>query len=298
MGYKHLNTTPKTESDEIIKFGVKKLVPIPNECEVTSEDKNDSDVHNHYEIFSDSNNDDISSDDDAFEDIEYVEASPLDLEIISLEEENVEEEEFNLEDIQDVILREKLLSINSLITNIESLNDNPTSDRERLISVVKNDIYDDSSIDPILEEVDLFFASDNSITPGIGNIDYDSEGDIYFLEELLVDDFFPENESNDFDHQDDPLFPRPPPEQPDVVFFFDSKPDEIAEKISDKLNIDECFDPGREMDICANVEDDDYFPFIFVIRIFLPYLIYPEVFPLLLSFGIEDTIFDPGFTPQ
>nr|GEZ27309.1 hypothetical protein [Tanacetum cinerariifolium] len=109
----------------------------------TSEDKRECDVlicedsstfdvcEDHSEILSDSNNDDISSDEDAFEDIEYVEASPFDLEIVSLEEENVEEEEFNLEDIfqiQDVVLREKLLSINRLIANIESLNDNPTPD--------------------------------------------------------------------------------------------------------------------------------------------------------------------------
>nr|GFB76808.1 hypothetical protein [Tanacetum cinerariifolium] len=83
-------------------------------------------------ILSDSNNDDISSDNDAFEDIEYIEASFPDPEIVSLEEENVEEEEVDLEDIfriQDVILREKLLSINRLIANIESLNDNPTPDR-------------------------------------------------------------------------------------------------------------------------------------------------------------------------
>nr|GFA78861.1 hypothetical protein [Tanacetum cinerariifolium] len=59
MGYKHLNTTPEMESDEIIKSGVEELVPIPSE----------------YEILSDSNDDDISSDDDAFEDIEYIEAS-------------------------------------------------------------------------------------------------------------------------------------------------------------------------------------------------------------------------------
>nr|GEV78344.1 hypothetical protein [Tanacetum cinerariifolium] len=98
------NTTLETKSNEIIKSGVEELVPIPRECEVTSKDKRECDVpvcenspifDDHSEIFSDSNNDDISSDDDAFEDIEYVEASPLDLEIVSLEE-NVEEEEFNL----------------------------------------------------------------------------------------------------------------------------------------------------------------------------------------------------------
>ncbi|GKE04160.1 hypothetical protein Tco_1396178, partial [Tanacetum coccineum] len=69
------------------------------------------------------------------EDIEYIDASPPDSELVSLEEVNVvdqEKEEINLEDIlqiQDVILREKLLNINRLIDNIESLKDNPTPDR-------------------------------------------------------------------------------------------------------------------------------------------------------------------------
>nr|GEV04482.1 hypothetical protein [Tanacetum cinerariifolium] len=288
--------------------------------------------------------------------IEYVEASLLDPDIVSLDEENVEEEEFDLEDIfqiQDVVLREKLLSINRLIANIESLNKNPTPDRmlnsftsipifeesdnsfldnfspefetfsdhteetrsgrttthdslpeydlfcfkiepdhERLTSVVKNDISDDSSNDLLLEEVNLFLASDNSITTGIENFGYDLEGDICFFEELLIDDFipFPNNES--FDFEDDPLFSRPPTKPPDVKFFFNSKPDVIAEEISDELNEDECFDPGGEINVFD--EDDDYFPFIFIIRIFLPYLIYLEVFPLLLSAESEDTIFDPG----
>nr|GEV57610.1 uncharacterized mitochondrial protein AtMg00810-like [Tanacetum cinerariifolium] len=164
MGYEHLNTTLEIESDEIIKSGVEELVPIPNEYKVTSEDKNECDVlvcddsstfdvcDGHSEILSDSNNnDDISSYDDAFEDIEYVEASLTDPELVSLEEENVKEDEFNLEDIfqiQDVVLREKLLSINHLIANIESLNDNPTLD-----CVLKS-----SASFPIFEE------SDNSLS--------------------------------------------------------------------------------------------------------------------------------------
>nr|GFB73612.1 hypothetical protein [Tanacetum cinerariifolium] len=131
---------------------------------------------------------------------------------------------------------------------------------------------------------------------GIENFGYDSEGDIRFLKELIIDNSipFPNNES--FDFEDDLLFPRPPLEPPDVESFFDSKPDVIAEEILDELNKDECFDPGGEIDIIANVEDNDYFPFIFVIRIFLPYLIYPEVSPLLLSAKSEDTIFDPGIS--
>nr|GEW36448.1 hypothetical protein [Tanacetum cinerariifolium] len=168
MGYEHSNTTPKMKSDEIIKSGVEELVPNPSECEVTSEDKRECDVlicenspiyDNHYEILSDSNDDDISSDDDAFEDIEYVEASLPDPEIVSLEEENdvyQEEEEVDLEDIfqiQDVVLREKLLSINRLIADIESLNDNPTPDC----------VLNSSASIPIFEESDNSLSfSDNS----------------------------------------------------------------------------------------------------------------------------------------
>nr|GEW99902.1 hypothetical protein [Tanacetum cinerariifolium] len=171
-------------------------------------------------------------------------------------------------------------------------------DQERLTSVVVNDISDDSSNDPLLEEVNLFLASDNSIPPGIGNIDYDSEGDIHFLEELLIDNSIPflENKASDFDHQDDPLFTRPPSEPPNVEFNFEPNSGEVISAVMNNINEDECFDPGGEINVFTNVEDDDYFPFIFVIRIFLLYLIYPDVSPLLLSSRSEDIIFDPGIS--
>nr|GEW75326.1 hypothetical protein [Tanacetum cinerariifolium] len=356
IGYEHPSTIPEAESNEIIK-------------------SNSSNFDDHSDILSNSNNDNISSDDDAFEDIEYVEASLPDSELVNLEEKNdvyQEEKKFDLEDIlqiQDVILREKLLSINLHITDIEFLNDNPTPDRVlkssssfsilkksdksfsyldnslpefetfsdhteetrsgsttahannslseydsfcfeiepdqgRLTSVVKNNILDNSKNDPFLEEVDLFLALDNLIPSGIENIDYDSKGDTHFLEELLVNDSLPllKNESSYFDHQDDLSFPRPPPEPPDVEVFFDFEPnsEELITAVMnniDELNEDECFDPGGgEIDVFANIENDDYFPFIFVIRIFLPYLTYPEVSPLLLSTRSEDTIFDPDIS--
>nr|GEU33931.1 hypothetical protein [Tanacetum cinerariifolium] len=146
--------------------------------------------------------------------------------------------------------------------------------------------------DSLMDEIDLFLATDELLPLNFEN--GDSEGEIYALEELLVDNSIPrsKNELSDF-NQDDPLFSRPPSEPPNVEFFFDSKPDVIAEEISDELNEDTYFNPGGEFNIFTNVEDDDYFTFIFVIRIFLPYLIYPEVFPLLISAESEDTIFDP-----
>nr|GEV96546.1 hypothetical protein [Tanacetum cinerariifolium] len=151
MGYEHLSITPEMESDEVTESNAENLLPIPSECEVTLEDKKECDLpisenstisDDHSDIFSDFKiDDDISVYDDDFEDIEYVEASLSDPEIVSVAEENgvedenvveQEEEEVDLEDIsqiQDVVLCEKLLSIIHLISNIESLNDNSTPDR-------------------------------------------------------------------------------------------------------------------------------------------------------------------------
>ncbi|GJR62092.1 hypothetical protein Tco_1504254 [Tanacetum coccineum] len=66
----------------------------------------------------------------------------------------------------------------------------------------------------LMEEIDLFLTPDDSMPPGIKNDDYDSEGDILFLEELLSNDSpsLPENESF---HFDDPSSPRPLAKPPD-----------------------------------------------------------------------------------
>nr|GFD25236.1 hypothetical protein [Tanacetum cinerariifolium] len=96
----HLSITPEMESDKVTESNAENLLPIPSECEVTLEDKRECDelicensstidvCDNHSEILFDSNNDDLLSDDEDFENIEYVEASLLDPEIVSVEEEN------------------------------------------------------------------------------------------------------------------------------------------------------------------------------------------------------------------
>nr|GEZ89950.1 reverse transcriptase domain-containing protein [Tanacetum cinerariifolium] len=167
-------------------------------------------------------------------------------------------------------------------------------DQERLINLVENDNSDNSSNDPLLEEADLFL-SDDSIPPGIENVADNPEGDVRFLEELLIDDFILSHELSDDNNLS---ISRPPPEPPDVESFFDLKPDMIAEEISDKLNEDKCFDPGREINVSTKIEDDDYFPFMFVIRFFLPYFIFPDISPLFLSTESEDTMFDPGISDK
>ncbi|GKD17857.1 hypothetical protein Tco_1207015 [Tanacetum coccineum] len=120
MRDENLRTIPEIESDKVIKASVEDL------------------------IFFDFNDDCTSNDDDSFEDIDYVEALPPNYELVSLEE------------VNDDILREKLLNINLLIAKIESLNDNPTLD-----CVIKS-----PSTFPIpVEDSDSFFEkSDTSLS--------------------------------------------------------------------------------------------------------------------------------------
>ncbi|GJY65244.1 hypothetical protein Tco_0467482 [Tanacetum coccineum] len=171
MGDEHLSTIPETESDEVIKSSVEDLVPIPSESEGISNDTCDVPfcnsppldvLNNHFEIFSDFNDDCTSSNDDSFEDIDYVEASPPDSELVSLEEvkdfdpEDGETDTDILLKIKDDILREKLLNINLLIAKIEALNDNPTPD-----CVLKSP----SSFPIPVEDSDSFFEkSDTSLS--------------------------------------------------------------------------------------------------------------------------------------
>nr|GFA33057.1 hypothetical protein [Tanacetum cinerariifolium] len=190
-------------------------------------------------------------------------------------------------------------------------------DQERLINIVKNDISDESSNDPLLEEADLFIASDNSIPSGIENFGNDSERDIRFLEELLINDFipFPVNESpeSDFDNLDirfleellindsipfpvnespesdfdNQSFPRPPPKPPDAEFDFEPNSEEEISVVMNDNDKFECLNPKDEFDV-SNDENDDYYSFMFVI--------YPKAFSFLLTIESEDTIFDPGIS--
>nr|GFA89876.1 hypothetical protein [Tanacetum cinerariifolium] len=157
-----------------------------------------------------------------------------------------------------------------------------------------DDNDDDLSNDSFLEEADLFLVSDNSIPPGIENVSDDPEGDIRFLEELLINDSILSHESSDSNFKDIPLIPRPPPEPPDDNF--DLEPEVISAVMEDIDEPDEHFNPGGEIFVSTNNEDVDYFPFMFVIQFFLPYFILPEISPLLLFAKSEDTIFDPGIS--
>ncbi|GJT51900.1 hypothetical protein Tco_0978057 [Tanacetum coccineum] len=245
IGDEHFNTIPETE-----KSRVENLVPIPSEFKGISDDicdmpSCDNDHFNaEFGLISSLLNRDISI------------TSPK---IDFLPEEFVGEIDIDIFQIEDEILREKLLNVNLLIDKIQALNltpstpfmlENPSSSP---IPVVDSDF--------LVEEVDTFLVSEDSIPLGIES-DLDSEGDIVFLDNLLNEDPIPEYQR----------------------FTFNIEPDAPVINNFDKLNEDECFDPGGgEIDVSQNIEDDD--SFTFVIRTFLPYRTYPMDSPLLPSIG-------------
>nr|GEV82251.1 hypothetical protein [Tanacetum cinerariifolium] len=92
MGDEHLNTISETESDEVIKPSVENLVPIPSEFEGILDTIDDDSLYN--------------------ENIEYVEASPHNSELVSLEVAEIvipEEEEIeddNLSKVMEIVIPE------------------------------------------------------------------------------------------------------------------------------------------------------------------------------------------------
>ncbi|GKC04974.1 hypothetical protein Tco_0996584 [Tanacetum coccineum] len=130
MEDEHLDTIPATESDE---------------------------------IFINSNDDDSSSDDNSLysEEIDYVDASPLDFELVSLVVVEIVIPKVGgidtdiLLTIKDDILREKLLNVNILIAKIEALKDNPIPSFD---FVTKSS---STSLNFFLEETNTF---DNSLS--------------------------------------------------------------------------------------------------------------------------------------
>nr|GEW15998.1 hypothetical protein [Tanacetum cinerariifolium] len=115
--------TPGMESDKVTESNAKNLLPIPNECEIALEDKRECDMP-----------------DDDFKDVEYVEASIVDPEIVSVEEENVvqqEEKEVDFEDISQI--QDVVLQLHQLDTFYNALNPN---DQDALDSAAGGNFLD------------------------------------------------------------------------------------------------------------------------------------------------------------
>nr|GFD33386.1 hypothetical protein [Tanacetum cinerariifolium] len=138
------------------------IVPIPSEfegipntmCDVHFDNNHTPlEAKDHFEILINSNDDISSSDDDSLheENIEYVEASPHDSELVSLEAAEIIIPK--VEEIEDENLSEKLFNVHLLIANIKAIKDNPTQSSELLTK------SSSTSLNSFLEETSTFHNS-------------------------------------------------------------------------------------------------------------------------------------------
>ncbi|GJV04896.1 hypothetical protein Tco_1338465 [Tanacetum coccineum] len=200
MGDEHFNTIPKTE-----KSSVENLVPIPSKFKGISEDICDVPTCDYFDgefglinslLSRDST---ITSPKIDFLPEEFTgELDFIDLILQGIDEDDFDEEEGEINNdilqIKDKILREKLLNVNILVDKIKAL---------KLTLFIPFVLENPSSSPiPVVEEVDTFLVSEDSIPPSIES-DLDSERDIILLDNLLNDDPIPEYERFTFDIEPD-----------------------------------------------------------------------------------------------
>nr|GEY87132.1 hypothetical protein [Tanacetum cinerariifolium] len=325
MRDEHLDTIPATESDEVINSSVENLVPIPSEFEGIPDTM--CDVHlvnnpthleakDHFEIVTNSKDDISSSDDDSLynENIEYVEASPHDSELVSLEVAEIVIPK--VKEMEDNNLREKLLNVHLLIGNIEALKDNPTPSFEFLTksssTSPKSFLEETNTFHNSLPEFENFYFDLEEISSGNTTTHSDislPDYEVFYFDDDHIKEI---SSGSTTTHSDISLSEYD-------SFIFDLTHEEFADELAHIISPPEydCFyfrnfpDPGELMSIlnfgirenlssttCVNLPvKDDYSPLLaYVVWIFLAYLTYPVIPPYLYPFGNEDTIFDPCIT--
>nr|GFB38313.1 hypothetical protein [Tanacetum cinerariifolium] len=178
MGDENLDTIPATESDEFIKSGVENLIPIPSEsegipehvCDVPSIDNSlPLDVSkDRFGDFSQSNKEFYSTDDDSFslDNIDYVEASPPNSELVSSK-------------VMEIVIPE--------VGGIKASNDNPIPFYDPSISGTPSNLTPSGESDFFLE-VDAFLAVEDESTSSQFPKSYlDPEGDMLLFDAFLND---------------------------------------------------------------------------------------------------------------
>ncbi|GKC24970.1 hypothetical protein Tco_1027120 [Tanacetum coccineum] len=169
---KHLDTILETESDEFIKSSVENLVQNPreseDECVCDVPDCDDSQTIK-FSTFSNPLFDDSTSSDDelSHEEIDSF-LDEFTGELITIPPRNV-----NREHEEYISLMERLLYDNPSPRPPKDFHANPNTIIESL-PTFPIPVEDSNSL---MEEIDVFLASDGSIPPGIESDNYDSEGD-------------------------------------------------------------------------------------------------------------------------
>nr|GEU56032.1 reverse transcriptase domain-containing protein [Tanacetum cinerariifolium] len=170
-----------------------------------------------------------------------------------------EEERIRREHAEYISIMERLITINPC--------PRPTVNANMIVESFPSSLIPVQDNDSQREDIKIVTNTDELLPPSFKNDD--SEGEIDVFEGLRVDNSIlnsknelSDNEASDFDN---PSFPRPPPEPPDAEFDFElDAGEEISVVMNDNDEL-EYLDPRNEIYVFTNNEDDDYFPFMFVI---------------------------------
>nr|GEU84436.1 hypothetical protein [Tanacetum cinerariifolium] len=301
IGDEHLDTIPATESDEFIKSSVESLVPIPSESEGIPDNMCDMPFHDNFppldvskdqsEDFSDSNDESTSTDDDSFsiDNIEYVEASPPDSELVSSEVMEIVIPESSSTSLNS-LLEENFTFDNSLSEletfcfDLEEISSGSTTTHSDISLPEYEALYDDH-----VKEI-----SSGSTTTHSNSYLYDS-----FMFDLSINLFPPADRSDFYEFIDELAHIISPPEYD--CFCFKNEPN--AGDFT--MDVVEDIFPTREPRVHNVLPTHPTFQlnldfilsskslFAYVVWIFLPFLSYSLAPQFLLSFKNEDTIFDP-----
>nr|GEV36952.1 hypothetical protein [Tanacetum cinerariifolium] len=298
MGDEHIDTIPKTKSDEVIKSSVENLVLIPSESEGIPDNMCDVPFLDNYppldilkdqfEDFSDSNDDSTSIGDNSFsiDDIKYVEASPPDSELISLESSST--------------------SLNFLLEETNTFDNSlPESETFCFDSEENSSGSTTTRADISLPDYEAFY--DNHVKEiSSGSTTTHSDFSLYdsFIFDLSINPFPPANRSDFYEFTDELAHIISPPEYD--CFSFKNEPNsgdftmDVVEDIfptrEPRVHVHNVLPTNPTLQLNLDFIVSSKSLLAYVVWIFLLFLSYSVAPQYHLSFKNEDTIFDSGIS--
>nr|GEX98505.1 hypothetical protein [Tanacetum cinerariifolium] len=303
MGDEHLDTIPATKSDEFIKSGVETLIPIPSESEGIPEHVCDVPFHDNsppldvskdqFEDFSESNEEFSSINDDSFsiDDIDYVEASPPDSELVSLE-------------VMEIVIPEEtntfynsLPEFKTFCFDVEEISSGSTTTPPD-ISLPEYEVFHDDHVKEISS----------------GNPTTHSDSSLYasFIFYFSTNPFPPTDRSDSYEFIDELIPFISPPEYDCFLFKVELNSRDFTKDVVELNSRDFTKDVVEDISLTKEPQVLNTLPthptlqlnlkfqpsseylFTYVVWIFLPFLVYSVAPHYLLSLRNEDIIFDPG----
>nr|GEW84586.1 reverse transcriptase domain-containing protein [Tanacetum cinerariifolium] len=267
--------------ERLLKSSIKNLVPIPRECEVTSNESDSNEpVKYDFSVFTTFPNtlfndkDDVAVND---EDVPIEESNVHSNPLFDNDEINSDELESHVESnfVEPLSTHDALIDSSQKFDNLDEFSgplipihiaEEEYIRREHVEYINRMEIF--FTINPRphpTEKIDIVTETDDVLPPGVENDDSDREIDV--VDELHVDNSilnseheYSDDEASDFDN---PSVSLPPPELPDKELDFEIDFGDEILVVRNTIVEFECLNPRVNFDV-SNNENDDYSYFMFV----------------------------------